>query len=136
MMEPRNRSGFLLVISGILSERDDRAHEEWTYQEIHLYRYHRNRQKRMESMATEEQSLEIQIATFLADLAHANHSLQAGRAYLSEGCSVEDSHRGAASPEIPHPKTCFPGVYPVREKWSKPDGTCLCQSGCAGGAET
>ncbi len=38
----------------------------------------------MESMATEEQSLEIQVSTVLVDLAHANRSPQTRRAYASD----------------------------------------------------
>ena len=84
------------IISGILPERDDLAREEGAFQETHLYRYHRNKVKRMESMATEEPSLEIQVATFLADLAHANHSPQTGRAYASDLAQLCAFHQGPA----------------------------------------
>jgi site-specific recombinase XerD len=48
----------------------------------------------MESMATEEQSLEIQVSTFLADLAHANHSPQTCRAYASDLAQLCAFHQG------------------------------------------
>jgi integrase/recombinase XerD len=82
------------IISGILPERDDLAREEWALQETHLHRYHRNRQKQMESIATEEQSLEIQVSRFLADLAHANHSPQTHRAYASDLAQLCAFHQG------------------------------------------
>jgi hypothetical protein len=41
------------IISGILPKSDDLEREKWTFQGTHLYRYHRNQEKRMESMATE-----------------------------------------------------------------------------------
>ena len=74
----------MIIISGIAPKSDDLEREEWAFQRAHLYRYHRNKENRMESMATGEQSLEIQVATFLADLAHANHSPQTCRAYASD----------------------------------------------------
>src|SRR6266849_3339858 len=48
----------------------------------------------MESMATEEQSLEIQVSTFLADLALANHSPQTRRAYASDLAQLCAFHQG------------------------------------------
>src|SRR5712691_10320375 len=48
----------------------------------------------MKSMATEEQSLEIQVATFLADLAHANQSPQTRRAYTSDLAQLCAFHQG------------------------------------------
>ena len=48
----------------------------------------------MESMATEEHSLEIQVATFLADLAHSNHSPQTRRAYASDLAQLCAFHQG------------------------------------------
>ncbi len=48
----------------------------------------------MESMATKEQSLEIQVSTFLADLAHANHSPQTCRAYASDLAQLCAFHQG------------------------------------------
>src|SRR5438270_4013240 len=48
----------------------------------------------MESMATEEQSLEIQVSTFLTDLAHANHSPQTRRAYASDLAQLCAFHQG------------------------------------------
>ncbi|MDQ2904422.1 MAG: tyrosine-type recombinase/integrase [Ktedonobacteraceae bacterium] len=45
-------------------------------------------------MATEEQSLEIQVSTFLADLAHANHSPQTCRAYASDLAQLCTFHQG------------------------------------------
>src|SRR5437763_9931503 len=82
------------IISGILSESDVLEREEWAFQGTPLYRYHRNKEIRMESMATEEQSLEIQVATFLADLAHANHSPQTRRAYASDLAQLCAFHHG------------------------------------------
>src|SRR5258708_23370619 len=48
----------------------------------------------MESMATEEQSLEIQVSTFLADLSHANQSRQTRRAYASDLAQLCSFHQG------------------------------------------
>ncbi len=45
-------------------------------------------------MVTEEQSLEIQVSTFLADLAHANHSPQTRRAYASDLAQLCAFHQG------------------------------------------
>ena len=45
-------------------------------------------------MATEEHSLEIQVSTFLADLAHANHSPQTRRAYASDLAQLCAFHQG------------------------------------------
>ena len=48
----------------------------------------------MEYVATEEHSLKIQVATFLADLAHANHSPQTLRAYASDLAQLCAFHQG------------------------------------------
>src|SRR5260370_27849870 len=48
----------------------------------------------MESMATEEHSLEIQVSTFLADLVYANHSPQTRRAYASDLAQLCAFHQG------------------------------------------
>src|SRR2546423_9187732 len=48
----------------------------------------------MEQMATEEQSLEVLVATFLTDLAHANHSPQTRRAYASDLAQLCAFHQG------------------------------------------
>jgi len=45
-------------------------------------------------MTTEEQSLEILVATFLADLAHANHSPQTRRAYSTDLAQFCAFHQG------------------------------------------
>ncbi len=45
-------------------------------------------------MATKEHSSEIQISTFLADLAHANHSPQTCRAYASDLAQLCAFHQG------------------------------------------
>jgi integrase/recombinase XerD len=84
----------MVIISGIAPKSDELEREEAAFQGVHLYRYHRNQKKRMESMATEAQSLEIQVATFLADLAHANHSLQTQRAYASDLAQLCAFHQG------------------------------------------
>jgi integrase/recombinase XerD len=73
---------------------DNREREERAVQGTHLYRYHRNKEKRMEFMATEEHSLEIQVSTFLADLANANHSPQTRRAYASDLAQLCAFHQG------------------------------------------
>jgi len=46
-------------------------------------------------MATEEQSLEPLVATFLADLAHANHSPQTCRAYATDLAQLCTFHQGS-----------------------------------------
>ena len=46
-------------------------------------------------MATEEEPLEILVATFLADLAHANHSPQTRRAYASDLAQLCAFHQGS-----------------------------------------
>src|SRR5712692_2026108 len=74
----------MIIISGISPKSDDLERENLAFQETRLYRYHRNTQKWMERMATGEQSLEILVPTFLADLAHANHSPQTCRAYATD----------------------------------------------------
>ena len=48
----------------------------------------------MESVATEERSLEMQVSTFLADLAHSNHSPQTLRAYASDLAQLCAFHQG------------------------------------------
>lgn len=48
----------------------------------------------MESIATEEPSSEIQVATFLADLAHANHAARLRRAYASDLAQLCAFHQG------------------------------------------
>src|SRR2546423_8957950 len=48
----------------------------------------------MEQMATEEQSLEVLVATFLTDLAHANHSPQTCRAYTTDLAQLCAFHQG------------------------------------------
>jgi len=84
----------MVIISGIAPKSNDLEREEWALQRAHLYRYHRNKEKWMESMATEEHSLEIQVATFLADLAHSNHSPQTRRAYASDLAQLCAFHQG------------------------------------------
>jgi Phage integrase, N-terminal SAM-like domain len=84
----------ITIISGIAPKSDDLERKKWDFQGTHLYRYHRNKEKPMESMATEEQSLEIQVSTFLADLAHANHSPQTCRAYASDLAQLCAFHQG------------------------------------------
>src|ERR1700676_1117793 len=84
----------MVIISGIVPKPDEFEREEWVFQGTHLYRYHRNEEKRMESMAIEEYSLETQISTFLADLAHANHSPQTCRAYASDLAQLCAFHQG------------------------------------------
>lgn len=82
------------IISGISPKPDDLEREKWAFQETHLYRYHRNKQRRMEHMATEEQSLESLVTTFLADLAHANHSPHTCRAYATDLTQLCVFHQG------------------------------------------
>jgi len=48
----------------------------------------------MEHMVTEEQSLEILVSIFLADLAHANHSPQTQRAYAADLAQLCIFHQG------------------------------------------
>src|SRR3989440_11005566 len=48
----------------------------------------------MERMATEEQSLASLVTTFLADLAHANHSPQTCRAYATDLTQFCVFHQG------------------------------------------
>jgi integrase/recombinase XerD len=59
-----------------------------------VYRYHRNQQEWMEPMATEEQSLQSLVTTFLADLAHANHSPHTRRAYATDLAQLSAFHQG------------------------------------------
>jgi Phage integrase, N-terminal SAM-like domain len=84
----------MVIISGISPKSDNREREKWTFQGTHLYRYHRNQEKWMELKATEEQALEIPVSTFLADLAHANHSPQTLRAYASDLAQLCAFHHG------------------------------------------
>ncbi len=49
----------------------------------------------MEHMAIEEQSLETLVATFLADLARANHSPQTRRAYATDLAQFSAFHQGS-----------------------------------------
>jgi integrase/recombinase XerD len=48
----------------------------------------------MEHMATEEQSLEVQVPIFLADLAYANHAPQTLRAYATDLAQLCAFHQG------------------------------------------
>lgn len=82
------------IITGLSPKPSGLERENLDFQETHLYRYHRNKQKRMKYMATEEQSLEPLVITFLADLAHANHSPQTCRAYASDLAQFCVFHQG------------------------------------------
>ena len=84
----------MIIISGIAPKTAGFEREKSALRETPFYRYHRNKGKRMESMATAEQSLEIQVSTFLADLAHANHSAQTRRAYASDLAQLCAFHQG------------------------------------------
>src|SRR5579859_4967414 len=84
----------MIIISGIWSKPVDVEREEGAIQETRLYRYHRNREKRMDSKATEEHFLKVQVATFLADLAQANQSPQTRRAYASDLAQLCAFHQG------------------------------------------
>jgi integrase/recombinase XerD len=59
-----------------------------------IYRYRRNDHQSMEDRSIEEQSLESQVATFLADLAHANHSPHTCRAYATDLAQLCVFHKG------------------------------------------
>jgi site-specific recombinase XerD len=74
----------MIIITGIPPRSDGFERKILASQETWIYRYHRNMEKRMEHMVTEEQSLEVLVALFLADLAHANHSPQTRRAYTTD----------------------------------------------------
>lgn len=80
-----------------MQKSDGFVRETLTSQEARIYRYHRNTQKRMEHMATEEPSLETLIATFLTDLAHANHSPQTCRAYATDLAQFCAFHLGSVN---------------------------------------
>jgi integrase/recombinase XerD len=84
----------MILISEIWPKPDDFEREQGAFQRAHLYRYHRNKEIRRKSMVTEEQSLEVQVATFLADLVHANHSPQTRRAYASDLVQLCAFHQG------------------------------------------
>src|SRR6266700_2730982 len=62
----------MIIISGIVANRDHFERGNLAFQNTDLYRYHRNTHKQMEQL-TEERSLQPLVTTFLADLAHANH---------------------------------------------------------------
>src|SRR5206468_4889778 len=51
----------------------------------------------MEHIATKEQSLEALVTTFLADLAHANHSPQTRRAYATDLAQLCAFHQGSVN---------------------------------------
>ena len=84
----------MIIISGISPKSDDLEREEAAFREASFYRYHRNTQKRMERMATEEQSLEPLVALFLADLTRANHSPQTRRVYATDLAQLCAFHQG------------------------------------------
>src|SRR5258707_1454561 len=83
------------LISGIWSKRDELEHKEVAFRETPVYRYHRNQEKQMEHTSTEESSLQSLVATFLADLAHANHSPHTCRAYATDLTQLCAFHQGS-----------------------------------------
>ena len=85
----------MIIITGIAPKSDELEREKWAFQETHLYRYHRNKENRMEHMVTEEQQLESLVTVFLADLAHANHSPHTRRAYATDLAQLGAFHQGS-----------------------------------------
>ena len=84
----------MIIISGLPPKSDDLEHKESAFRETPIYRYHRNKHKKMEHTLTEEQSLESLVAIFLADLAHANHSPHTCRAYATDLAQLCAFHQG------------------------------------------
>src|SRR5260370_39155326 len=74
----------IIIITGIAPKPGGLEHDESAFQATHFYRYHRNEEKQMDHMATEEQLLEPLVVLFVTDLAHANHSPQTRRAYATD----------------------------------------------------
>src|SRR2546429_62018 len=85
----------MVIISGIAPKSDDLEREESAFREMPVYRYHRNKRKQMGHTSTKEQSLESLVATFLTDLAHANHSPQTCRAYATDLTQLCAFHQGS-----------------------------------------
>ena len=84
----------IIIITGISPKPGGLEHDESAFQATHFYRYHRNEEKQMDHMATEEQLLEPLVVLFLADLAHANHSPQTCRAYATDLAQFCAFHQG------------------------------------------
>src|SRR5258708_35928601 len=86
-------TAWIVIITGILSKRDNLEREESAFRETLVYHYHRKKQKQMEQ-TTEEQSLQSLVTLFLADLAHANHSPHTCRAYATDLAQLCAFHQG------------------------------------------
>src|SRR5260370_3632043 len=84
----------IIIITGISPKPGGLEHDESAFQATHFYRYHRNEEKQMDHMATEEQLLEPLVVLFLADLAHANHSPHTCRAYATDLAQFCAFHQG------------------------------------------
>jgi site-specific recombinase XerD len=76
-----------------VAKRDHFERGNVAFQNADLYRYHRNTHKQMEQL-TEERSLQPLVTTFLADLAHANHSPHTRRAYATDLAELCAFHQG------------------------------------------
>src|SRR6266568_1458021 len=85
----------IIIISGLSPKWDDLEREESAFQETPVYHYHRNKQNKMGHTSTEEQSLKSLVTTFLADLAHANHSPHTCRAYATDLIQLCAFHQGS-----------------------------------------
>jgi hypothetical protein len=83
----------IIIITGIAPKTDDLERENLAFQKSNLYQHHRKKQKRM-GYTTEEQSLKSLVATFLADLAHANHSPQTYRFCATDLTQLCALHHG------------------------------------------
>jgi integrase/recombinase XerD len=84
----------MIIISGTLSKQDELEREESIFRETSIYHYHRNQEEQMEHTSTEAQSLQSLVTAFLADLAHANHSLHTCRAYAADLTQLCAFHQG------------------------------------------
>lgn len=61
----------MVMITGILTEPGNIEREELALRETPVYRYHRNKHKRMGHTSTEEQSLKSLATTFMDHVYHA-----------------------------------------------------------------